>query len=235
MNISIIVPTLNEELLIAGFLQRLMRWPKLTEIIVVDGGSNDRTQEILRSISHPALRVFQEPGLRGRARQMNFGAQMAGGDVLLFLHVDCELPEAALLQIEKAVMDTSVIGGGFYKKYAEENTALKFYRGLMNVIRTKWMRNLVGTNAIFIRRKVFFELGQYPDIPLLEDVILCDRMKSNGSLAFLKPHVIVSSRRYYHAGVWKRMWIALKILYFFRIRHMAPEKLKEIYLAEIRR
>ena len=201
------------------------------EVIVVDGGSRDETVAIARQIESTGrnrVRVLENIK-EGRAFQMNAGAQIANGDILLFLHVDCKLDRKALRVITECMRDEDIIGGGFYKKYSTENIPLRLYRAAMNVIRTKWLRNLVGTNAIFVRKKIFFKIGKYPEVPLLEDVMFSDKMKKAGSLKFLKPYVITSSRRYYKSGILKRIWIAYKIMYLYRIRHKAPVELKNIY------
>ncbi len=233
MKISIIVPTYNEAEIIRQPLQRFSLGSGAFEIIFVDGGSSDDTVQIIRESKNPSIKIISATPSQ-RARQMNAAAREANGDILLFLHADCELPAIALSRIQEALQDARIIGGGFYKKYTEESLFLTIYRITNNLIRTKFFGNLVGTNALFIRRTIFFELGGYPEVPILEDVMLCDLMKSRGKLIFLKPHVISSSRRYLKSGILRRMTIALKIIFLYRVRKWPAEKLKKIYQQSIK-
>ena len=107
MRLSIIMPVLNEEQTIGTALANLTRIPA-DEVIVVDGGSNDRTREIVEQ--HEGTLVISDPG---RARQMNRGARMATGDVLLFLHADTRLPDTAKVAIQDSMSDPSCVGGRF--------------------------------------------------------------------------------------------------------------------------
>lgn len=231
MKISIIVPVLNEASVIQQCLEKLWKLENDFEVIVADGGSKDETVEIAKKFKLGNIHrlVILENIQAGRAHQMNAGADASQGEVLLFLHADCELERGALKVISDRLQDEQIIGGGFYKKYSKENLFLMIYRVAMNLIRTKWLKNLVGTNAIFIRRERFFQLGKYPEVTLLEDVILSDRLKRAGKLVFLKPHVISSSRRYYRGGILKRIWIAYKIMYLFRLRRRSPDELGHVY------
>ncbi|MBL7996111.1 TIGR04283 family arsenosugar biosynthesis glycosyltransferase [bacterium] len=231
MKISIVVPVLNEANVIGSCLAKLLEWEDDIEIIVADGGSRDETVPIAKQMAAGSRKRLQvlENLKPGRAFQMNAGADAATGDVLLFLHADCTLHQGSLNAICEHLKDETIIGGGFYKKYSVENFSLRIYRIAMNVIRTRWMKNLVGTNAIFVRKQAFVQLGKFNEVSLLEDVMLSDRMKKAGRLIFLKPHVVSSSRRYYEAGILRRIWIAYKIMYLYRIKHRSPDELKSIY------
>ncbi|MBX7150232.1 TIGR04283 family arsenosugar biosynthesis glycosyltransferase [bacterium] len=236
MRISAIVPVLNEESVIDSFLQWHMNLNEIDEWIVVDGGSNDRTLERVDAFQKQCAKIKLISGeqLRGRAKQMNAGALSANGEVLLFLHVDCKLDRLAPAVLKNAMGHEHLIGGGFYKKYENETVLLKIYRSIMNVLRTQWLRNLVGTNGIFVRKNIFEKIGGYPDTPILEDMLLCDRMKSAGKLAMIKPYIIVSSRRYFKDGVLRRIVMALKILFLFRIMKISPDQLKSYYLKTVK-
>lgn len=236
MRISAIVPVLNEESVIDSFLQWHLTLSGIDEWILVDGSSSDRTLERIRAFQsqYSQLRLIAGEHLRGRARQMNAGAASAVGEVFLFLHSDCKLDPLAPDALKNILSNKEIIGGGFYKKYEQETALLRCYRSLMNLVRTKWLRNLVGTNAIFIRRSVFETLGGYPEVSILEDMILCDRMKSAGKLAMLKPYLIVSSRRYIKDGIVRRMIMAVRILILFRIMRVEPNQLKMYYLKTVK-
>lgn len=218
------VPTVNEEAEIRACLGSLEGSPVPFEILVVDGGSEDRT----RSLAEQAgARVIDAP--RGRARQMNRGAELAEGEVLLFLHADLRLPPGALVAVERALREPEVAGGGFFKRYSPSTPLLDGIAWVQNHLRAGWFKDLVGTHAIFVRREVFEALGGYPDLPLLEDVVLSDRLKQVGRVEVLREAVTVSSRKYRRDGTMRRILRNLWIMFQFRILGVSPEVLLEQY------
>ena len=231
MKISVIVPVYNEEQLIIPSLKTLLSDIQDHEVIVVDGNSTDQTFTLASELAtaYPQVMVTRDKAISGRAKQMNHGANCAEGEVLLFLHIDCRLGPRALEVINRTLHNRAIIGGGFYKKYDSENVMLWLHRAIMNLVRTKMLKNLVGTNAIFVRRDVFRELGGYDDVPIMEEVILWDRIKATGPVKFLKPHVICSSRKYYGDGIFKRIVLAARVLYLFRIKKVSIAELKTLY------
>lgn len=221
LSISVIIPVLNEELTIGPALQSVLRLNP-DEILVVDGGSLDTTRELAASMG---VKVFSSE--RGRARQMNTGAQLARGEVLLFLHADTRLPESALADIRGAMQNDSLAGGRFDVALEGEGWMLKLI-GAMISLRSRFSKIATGDQAIFIRREVFVRLGGYPDIPVMEDVALSRALKRVGGVACLKSRVITSARRWQTEGVWRtvfRMW-ALKSLYLMGV---SPFWLKRFY------
>jgi rSAM/selenodomain-associated transferase 2 len=221
MRISVIVPAFNEEKSIAATLMEL-QCLKPEEIIIVDGGSSDRTREICQRFG-----VELYLSRRGRARQMNFGAQRAGGDVLLFLHADTRLPPSAFEDIRAALQDRRVLGGRFDLQLDSPRPLLKLI-GFMISLRSRLSKVGTGDQAIFVRREVFAELGGYPDIPLMEDVAFSRALKRRGTVACLHSRVVSSARRWEMDGIWRtvvKMWI-LKTLYLLGI---SPIRLKRYY------
>jgi rSAM/selenodomain-associated transferase 2 len=221
MKISVVIPALNEERTIAASLRALMRLAP-HEIIVVDGGSDDRTAEICASFG---VRVLESD--RGRARQMNFGARHASGEALLFLHADSRLPQTALADIAAALCDPRCLGGRFDVELEGSHPMLKIIAALINA-RSRATRVGTGDQAIFVRRPVFERLGGYPDIPLMEDIALCRALKRLGAVACLRSRVVTSARRWESDGVWRtilRMWV-LKLLY---LAGVPPARLKQFY------
>ena len=221
MNVSVIVPVLNEEQSIRATLQSLIC---LTphEIIVVDGGSRDRTVEICKEFAVDVMHAE-----RGRARQMNVGARHASGEVLLFLHADTRLPKSALNDIAAALSDSRYLGGRFDVELEGTHWMLKIIAALINY-RSRATRIATGDQALFVRRDIFEHVGGFPEIDLMEDIALCRTLKRSGWLACLRSRVVTSARRWERDGVWRtilRMW-TLKLCYLAGI---SPVRLKQYY------
>src|ERR1051325_3406147 len=219
--ISVILPVLNEERVIAQTLQSLLSLMPY-EIIVVDGGSTDRTRAICEQFG---VRVLtSEPG---RARQMNCGAKEAIGDVLLFLHADTKLPASALQDISAAMRDADCPAGRFDLEIDARHWMLKIIARSINY-RSRMTKIATGDQAIFVRRSVFQSMGGFQDVPLMEDIAFCRALKGIGPIACLTTRVITSGRRWETHGVWRtiiQMW-ALKLGY---LAGVSPHHLKRFY------
>jgi rSAM/selenodomain-associated transferase 2 len=187
--LSIIIPTLNE----AGQIEAALRSARAAcpgaELIVADGGSDDQTS----ALAAPLARVVV--ARRGRARQMNAGAAAATGDVLLFLHADTRLPAGAGAAIAGALRDPRVVGGGFALRF-DAPGALYDLIAWSTTLRSRLRRSFTGDQAIFARAAVFRALGGYADIPLMEDIEFCRRLRAVGAVRTLTPPVLVSARRH---------------------------------------
>jgi rSAM/selenodomain-associated transferase 2 len=221
MRISVIIPVLNEEKNIAATLTELQHL-KPDEMILVDGGSSEGSREVCQKFG-----VEFYPSPLGRARQMNFGAQRANGDVLLFLHADTRLPPSAFDDIRAALRDRQVLGGRFDLQLDNPRPMLKLV-GFMISLRSRLSKVGTGDQAIFVRREIFEELGGYPDIPLMEDVAFSRALKRHGAVACLRSRVVSSARRWEMDGIWRtilKMWM-LKTLYLLGI---SPVRLKRYY------
>ena len=221
MNVSVIVPVLNEEKTIDAALAALMPL-RPHEVIVVDGGSVDRTSEICRDAGMQVLSTAC-----GRAQQMNHGARHATGDVLLFLHADTRLPVSAFADITAALGEASCVGGRFDVELEGSHWMLRVIAALINY-RSRATKVGTGDQAIFVRRTVFDQVGGYPDIPLMEDMALCGLLKQSGGIACLRSRVVTSARRWERDGVWRtilKMW-ALKLCYLVGV---PPARLKQFY------
>ena len=220
--VSIIIPVLNEEECIEGFLDHLLKFKRQAEIILVDGGSKDLTIEIASRFDDITI----VSNGRGRARQMNAGAKVANEDILLFLHADTYLLENAINAVEEIIRD-GADGGCFSLKIDSSRLPLRIACQLMN-LRTKVTRVATGDQTIFVRRKIFDELGGYADMPLMEDLDFTRRLKKIGTFVELNLKVSTSARRWEKWGVYKTillMWL-LRILYYIGV---PPEKLVEFY------
>jgi rSAM/selenodomain-associated transferase 2 len=221
MRISVIIPVLNEEKRIAATLAELERL-KPDELILIDGGSSDATREICQRFG-----VELYPSRAGRAAQMNFGAERAIGDVLLFLHADTRLPLSAFDDIRSALKDRRVVGGRFDLQLDDVRPMLKLI-GFMISLRSRLSKVATGDQAIFVRREIFRELGGYPDVPLMEDIAFSRALKHRGTVACLRSRVVTSARRWEVDGIGRtilKMW-TLKALYLLGI---SPVRLKRYY------
>ena len=221
MNISVIVPVLNEAKTIAATLEALLTLAPY-EIIIADGGSADRTRELAGQFQ---VKVISAE--RGRGRQMNRGAGEASGDVLLFLHADTRLPTSALNDIKAALSEPRYLGGRFDVELAGEHWLLPLV-GRMISYRSRLSKVATGDQALFVRREVFERMRGFPDMPLLEDIAFCRTLKRLGDVACLRSRVITSARRWEVDGVWRtifRMWI-IKLLY---LAGVSPARLKQFY------
>ena len=223
MRLSVVVPSLDEAANLARLLPDLRRaWPD-AEIIVADGGSRDGTPDVVKG--QAGVRLLE--GARGRARQMNAGARQAGGDVLLFLHADTRLPDGAPGAIAAALADPAVVGGRFDVRFDSRRRVLGMVAWFMNV-RSRATSICTGDQAIFVRRAAFEAVGGYPDIPLMEDIELCRRLRARGRLAALRARVTTSARKWEREGPLRTiglMW-ALRLLYFCGV---APARLHRWY------
>jgi rSAM/selenodomain-associated transferase 2 len=196
--LTIVIPTLNESAQIAAALAAARAVAPDAELIVADGGSTDDTAAL--AARHAT--VIRAP--RGRARQMNAGAAHATGEVLLFLHADTRLPPGAPAAIEAALCDPRAIGGGFGLSFDEPGWLYRFI-GWSTTMRSHARRSFTGDQAIFVRAATFRAIGCYADIPLMEDIELCRRLRAAGKLSVLAPAALVSARRH-------RIYGALRVL-----------------------
>jgi rSAM/selenodomain-associated transferase 2 len=205
--ISVIIPTLNEEKALPETLPHLVRQPGDFEVIVVDGGSIDRTGDIVRR--ERAVRLLTAP--KGRASQMNTGAQHATGDWLLFLHADTLLPDGALARLNTLETDATVQAGGYLHQFSGTDWRLRTL-SYFNNLRCRWSKIIYGDQAMFVRRTLFEQLGGFPNEPVLEDVLFSRRLVRVATPVLLAPPVITDSRKFVQMGIWRSVIRASLIL-----------------------
>ncbi len=224
LSITVVVPVLDEATGLGACLAAVGPPEPDLEILVVDGGSRDATPEVARARGIP---VLASP--RGRALQQNAGAARARGEVLVFLHADVRLPSGWREDVRRILADPQVVGGGFPKRYQPCGPSLAASAWLQNRIRSGLLGDFVGTNAIFVRSRVFRELGGFPEVPLLEDVLFSDRMKGRGPVRLARHPVTVSARKYHAEGAFLRMLRNIWIMIQFRILGRSPHRLAGQY------
>lgn len=219
--LSIIVPVLNEASKIKTFLERLQPFRQSgVEIIVVDGGSQDGTAPLAASL---ADLLVTAP--RGRGSQMNHGAARASGKLLLFLHADTALP----LDADKLVYAMSSRGyaWGRFDVHIEGNSLLfPLIAWCMNK-RSRLTEIATGDQAIFVSHALFTAVGGFPDIPLMEDIVLTSKLRRRSAPACVNASVMTSGRRWEKHGIiatiLKMWWLRLRFFFGADPRKLALE------------
>lgn len=214
--ISVIIPVFNEEAALPGTLRALFSQPGDYEVIVVDGGSTDRTREVVQefalSAKHSALRplhLLTAP--TGRAFQMNAGAKQAQGEWLLFLHADTILPERALPRLNQLETDFTVQAGGFMHQFSGDDWRLTLI-SFLNNYRCARSRIIYGDQALFVRCGLFKQLAGFPNQPILEDVAFCEKLIQVTNPLLLSHSVVTDSRKFVKMGVWRSFLRVLLII-----------------------
>lgn len=205
--VSIIMPTLNEAEGIVLTLQSLQLFrSEGHELIVVDAGSDDNTVALAKPLADQVI-----SSERGRAMQMNAGAKLARGDILLFLHADTTLPENAMTLMCEGLQQTGKCWGRFDLRLSGRQLLLRIVERLIN-LRSRLTGIASGDQAIFIRRGRFLVIDGFPEIPLMEDISISRTLKFYSDPLCLKQPVLTSSRR------WEQHGIIRTILLMWRLR-----------------
>ena len=221
MKASIIIPTLNEEKTIYACLSALQGLRNDCEIIIADGGSSDNTRLIADALTD---KIIISPA--GRALQMNSGAALATGNILIFLHADTRLPDPALQLIQQQIGITG-LWGRFDIQLSGTPFMLKVIAQMMNW-RSRLTGIATGDQVIFVTRQAFEQAGRFPAIALMEDIALCAALKKIGPPINLKAKVISSGRRWQRNGVCK----TIALMWYLRVRYYFgadPQMLAALY------
>ncbi len=219
--ISIIVPILNEASNIKTCIEKIKKLKGEKEIIFVDSDSKDNPKKI---IGNSGKYILTDSG---RAKQMNAGAELSKGEILLFLHCDTSLPPKSLETIRIVLKENKIIGGGFLHSFDKNNLFCRMISLSAN-IRTFTSHIFFGDQAIFIRKSTFTEMNGYRELPLFEDWDFSSRMKKFGKIKIIKKSICTSSRRIKHWGKIKTLyiWWGLSILYLVGF---SEKKLAKLY------
>jgi len=222
MLVSVVIPTLNEAWSIVRTLDAVREGysDQQVELIVADGGSQDGTLDLL-----PAGVVgLRSP--RGRARQMNAGARVARGQVLVFCHGDTLLPHGWREAILDALSDSRVSGGAFQVKLEPAAGILHWTNRLR--LPPVWQITM-GDQVQFMRREVFDQIGGFPDIPLMEDIEMSRSLHRQGRLVRLPLRVTTSSRRFVERGPWRQWWLSARCLVRYLWFGATPQEIAAVY------
>jgi rSAM/selenodomain-associated transferase 2 len=223
-SISIIIPVRNE----VENLRRLL--PGLlasgAEVIVVDGGSTDDSEQAVAELG--AIWLISEPG---RASQMNGGAAIAQGDILLFLHADTRLPEDFGDWIGQSLDRPGVIAGAFGLAIDGPGWRLRLVEWGVD-LRSRWAQLPYGDQGLFLRRGVFEAIGGFPVLPIMEDFVLVDRLRKRGCIAIVPVAVVTSARRWQALGVWRTTVINQAIVWGYWCG-VKPDRLARWYRRQV--
>ncbi|MBX6311707.1 MAG: TIGR04283 family arsenosugar biosynthesis glycosyltransferase [Isosphaeraceae bacterium] len=219
--LSIIIPTFDEEGQIGATLDALGRMSGDFEVIVVDGGSRDRTAALARSRGAVVLAAE-----RGRGVQMHAGSRVARGATLWFLHADTLPPTDAAWRIAEALADPAVVGGNFEILFSGTSRPARFLNQLYP--RLRWLGLAYGDSAFFVRRLAYEQVGGFRPYPIFEDLDLLRRLRRIGRFVHVPRPVITSSRNFEgrrFAPVFAR-WVLLQVLYWLGV---SPARLGHHY------
>lgn len=220
--ISIIIPALNEGENIKATLATTQIATNI-EVIVVDGGSEDDTVAVAQSEGITVLCGYR----RGRALQMNAGAAVASGEILLFLHADTHLPPRFDVMVRKIFSTPKIVAGAFTLKIDAKGIGLRLVEWGVK-LRSHFWQMPYGDQAIFLKKQTFQEIGGFPELPIMEDFELIRRLQSSGKIAIIPVSVVTSARRWLQKGVFKTTLInqIIIIAYFLGI---SPQHLRTWY------
>jgi rSAM/selenodomain-associated transferase 2 len=196
--ISVIIPTLNEAANIKDLLSYLHALDKSMELIISDGGSSDET--IARAEKYATV----IRGVRGRGVQMNAGAKKASGEILWFIHADCFPHPDSKNAIVNALSKDEVVGGAF--EYNLEGKGFLYrWTEFNSNFKNRVFKLFCGDMGIFVRRDVFQQMRGYKEIPLMEDMDFCKRLKKMGNIVVLPQRINTSARRWEEEGKMKNL------------------------------
>ncbi|MFP4228193.1 MAG: TIGR04283 family arsenosugar biosynthesis glycosyltransferase [Salinivenus sp.] len=218
--VSVIIPTLNEASVLGATLERVRVQAGPLEVVVVDGGSDDATVSEARTWG---ARVLRAP--RGRARQLNRGAEGASGNVLLFLHADTLLPLNGLSRIRETLASSAAAAGTFQLQFDRTSPLLRLYAWCT---RWPWVRICFGDRGLFVERSAFEAVGGYPEWPIFEDLELAARLHDRGGFRFLDTAVTTSARRFERNGA-LRQQLRNFYLWLHYMKGTDPEQVAHLY------
>ncbi len=220
--ISVIIPVFNEEAIIEKTLGQFPFNPEL-EIILVDGGSEDNTLELARSFP---VKILTSPR-KGRAFQMNWGAEQSVGEILLFLHADTILPPDFPERIQQTLCQSDVIAGAFELGIDGEDGRLRWVERMVK-LRSRLLQLPYGDQGIFLKRRVFRAIDGFAPLPIMEDFDLIQRLKARGNIAIVPSPVITSARRWQKLGVVRTTLINQLIILGYYLK-IPPQQLANLY------
>ena len=219
--LSVIIPTLNEAAQIDGILKDLYTGDVL-EIIVADGGSTDRTLALAAAYG---VRICR--GSAGRARQMNQGAALAKGEIILFVHADSRLPADYDRVIRRVLAGNNVAAGAFSLGIDRDLKKMRMVAAWAN-LRSRHLGLPYGDQGLFLKTELFRQCGGFPDQPIMEDFALVRRLSGLGKVVTAPERIVTSSRRWRRLGVLRTTFINQAIVIGYLLG-LPPQRLSKWY------
>lgn len=220
--VSVIIPALNEESTVTSCIKSAKRLDPL-EIILVDGGSADNTAKIAEQ---EGVTVIRSP--KGRGIQMNRGASIAKGEVLLFLHADTLMPKT-VLSFPLETLNGHI--GGFFKLKFDDNSLSTRLVELFANFRAKLLSLPYGDQAIFMKKDIFKKLGGFKEYRFLEDIDMALRIRKYGKLKYIPLEVVASSRRLKKGYLLSPIFVSLRnvVIALLFMLGVGPTRLARLY------
>ena len=222
-NISIVIPTLNEAAELPETLRRLRLVPEVKEIIIADGGSGDDTVKLAEAAGCVVV-----SSATGRGRQLRAGAERATGEVILFLHADTWVPPDAGEALLACLAQPGVAAGGFYKIFRDPPNWLVRGSKFKCWWRLLVARRVMADQGIFLRRETLARIGGVPDVPLMEEFELCQRLRPLGRIALADATVVTSARKFRKLGVLRTYALMWRVTVGY-YRGVPLEELRRLY------
>jgi rSAM/selenodomain-associated transferase 2 len=217
----VIIPTLNEGSTIGETLRRIPRSQDV-EVIVVDGGSRDRTVKIAGAAGARVIRTAM-----GRACQMNVGAAVARGEILLFLHADTHLPANFENLVHETLRGPGVIAGAFRLRIASPRRSVRFVEALAN-LRSRYLGMPYGDQALFLRKHYFRTAAGFAKLPIMEDFEFVRRLRRWGRISIAPAAAVTSARRWERLGL-LRTTLINQLMILAYLLGVAPPRLARWY------
>ncbi len=219
--ISIIIPTLNEALNLEACVKALGKSENF-ELIVVDGGSQDETTTIAKELKATVLSTNA-----CRAMQMNAGAKAATNDIFLFLHADTIVPEDWPDIVQTTLQINGIALGAFQFALDDSGTRFGVVQRLAN-FRSKFFQMPYGDQGMFVTRDVFYRVGGFPEITIMEDYAFCRAVRKFGGIKTVNSRAITSGRRWRKLGFFRTTLVNQLIIALFNIG-VSDKVLRRIY------
>lgn len=200
VQLAVIIPCLDEEKNLEQLLGQLSSKMDI-QVVVVDGGSTDRSCAVAASYG---CKVVRSP--KGRARQMNYGVQATEEPNLLFLHADTRLPDSFPALVNTALQGDGVVGGAFALATDKDSLGLRLVCAGAN-LRSRFLHLPYGDQALFTTRAHFEAIGGYPELAIMEDYVFIKKLARRGRVVILREQAVTSARRWENVGLLRTTFI----------------------------